>query len=150
MPTRKDKSENTEKLIIRWTKSLKNRCDNARKAGAHVSDAEATFIRFLIELGIAKYEKAILPLEKSLDEPILTDTTDIRQKEESTQKTSLFQFNEKRFLELLPYFPEDIQKRIADEELNWEQVQKQFNIGLLGYIQKAEASKKEARARKRA
>jgi hypothetical protein len=69
MPTRKDGVENTEKIIIRWSKNLRNRCYLAQQLGAHSSDAESTFIRYLIELGIAKYEKSILPLEQSQDEP---------------------------------------------------------------------------------
>jgi hypothetical protein len=73
MPTRKDGSENTEKIIIRWSKSLRDRCYLAQQAGAHSSDAESTFIRYLIELGIAKYEKSILPLEQSQDESVVLD-----------------------------------------------------------------------------
>ena len=74
MPTRKDGSENTEKIIIRWSKSLRDRCYIAQQAGAHSSDAESTFIRYLIELGIAKYEKSILPLEQSQDELVVLNT----------------------------------------------------------------------------
>jgi hypothetical protein len=73
MPTRKDGAENTEKIIIRWSKNLKDRCELARLAGAHTSDAESTFVRYLIELGIAKYERTILPLEQSQDEPVGSD-----------------------------------------------------------------------------
>lgn len=40
MPTRKDGAENTEKIIIRWSKNLKDRCELARLAGAHTSDAD--------------------------------------------------------------------------------------------------------------
>jgi hypothetical protein len=69
MPTRKDGSENTERIIVRWSKNLRDRCELARQTGAHSSDAESTFVRYLIELGIAKYEKSILPLEQSQDEP---------------------------------------------------------------------------------
>jgi hypothetical protein len=68
MPTRKDRSENTERIIVRWSKNLKDRCELARQTGAHSSDAESTFVRYLIELGITKYERTILPLEQSRDE----------------------------------------------------------------------------------
>jgi hypothetical protein len=87
MPTRKDGTENTEKIIVRWPKNLKNRCELARLAGAHSSDAESTFVRYLIELGIAKYEKTILPLEQSQDEPIGSDTPSTTSQDKNNSKT---------------------------------------------------------------
>jgi hypothetical protein len=87
MPTRKDGAENTEKIIIRWSKNLKDRCELSRLAGAHSSDAESTFVRYLIELGIAKYEKTILPLEQSQDELVASDTPPATSQDKNNAKT---------------------------------------------------------------
>jgi hypothetical protein len=64
MPKRKDDSKNTETLRIRISPELKQLCNEARLAGAHSSLAESTFIGYLIEVGLKKYEKNILPLEQ--------------------------------------------------------------------------------------
>jgi hypothetical protein len=64
MPKRKDDSKNTETLRIRISPELKQLCNEARLAGAHSGMAESTFIGYLIEVGLKKYEKNILPLEQ--------------------------------------------------------------------------------------
>jgi hypothetical protein len=64
MPRRKDDSNNTETLRIRLSPELKRLCNEARLAGAHRRMAESAFIGYLIEIGLKKYEKAILPLEQ--------------------------------------------------------------------------------------
>jgi len=68
MPKRKDEIAKTETIQLRLTPETRQRCTEARLSGAHKLEAEASFIGFLVELGIAKYEKAILPVERGEDE----------------------------------------------------------------------------------
>jgi hypothetical protein len=68
MPRRKDKPKDTETLRIRISTELKQQCNEARLAGAHSRMAETAFVGYLIEIGLKKYEKAILPLERGDDE----------------------------------------------------------------------------------
>ena len=68
MPKRTDEVNKSENIKIRLTPETRQRCKKARLSGAHKLEAEASFIGFLIELGIAKYEKAILPMEQGNDE----------------------------------------------------------------------------------
>jgi hypothetical protein len=68
MPRRKDNSKNTEILRIRISTELKQQCNEARLAGAHSRMAESAFVGYLIEIGLKKYEKSILPLERGDDE----------------------------------------------------------------------------------
>jgi hypothetical protein len=68
MPRRNDDSKNTETLRIRISTELKQECNDARLAGAHRRMAESAFVGYLIELGLKKYEKSILPLERGDDE----------------------------------------------------------------------------------
>jgi len=92
MPKRKDEPEDTEKIIIRWTKGLRERCDNARKAGAHSTCAESTFIRYLIELGVAKYERSILPQEITDNEPSVSPEQSFIDYSSSSERRALNQF----------------------------------------------------------
>jgi hypothetical protein len=69
MPRRKDDSKNTETMRIRISSDLKRFCNEARLNGAHGRMAESAFIGYLIEIGLKKYEKSILPLEKGDDIP---------------------------------------------------------------------------------
>jgi hypothetical protein len=69
MPRRKDDAKNTETLRIRISSDLKRFCNEARLTGAHSRMAESAFIGYLIEIGLKKYEKSILPLEKGDDTP---------------------------------------------------------------------------------
>jgi hypothetical protein len=64
MPKRKDESDNTETLRIRVSPELKRLCNDARLAGAHRRMAESAFIGYLIEIGLKKYQRFILPLEQ--------------------------------------------------------------------------------------
>jgi hypothetical protein len=73
MPRRKDDSKNTETLRIRISSELKQLCNDARLTGAHSRMAESAFIGYLIEIGLNKYEKSILPLEKGYDEARLKE-----------------------------------------------------------------------------
>ena len=68
MPKRKDEANKSESIQLRLTPDTRRRCAEARLSGAHKLEAEASFMGFLIELGIAKYEKALLPLERGEDE----------------------------------------------------------------------------------
>jgi hypothetical protein len=68
MPRRKDDSKNTETLRIRISSELKQLCNDARLNGAHSRMAESAFIGYLIEIGLNRYEKSILPLEKGNDD----------------------------------------------------------------------------------
>ena len=68
MPKRKDETQNTETLRIRISPELKRLCNDARLAGAHSRMAESVFVGYLIEIGLKRYEKAILPLEQGQDE----------------------------------------------------------------------------------
>jgi hypothetical protein len=68
MPKRKDDVDNIVTVRIRMSKELMERCNTARKAGVHKEDAESSFIRFLIELGLNRYVKTILALENSENE----------------------------------------------------------------------------------
>jgi hypothetical protein len=64
MPRRKDESDNTETLRIRISPELKHLCNDARLAGAHRRMAESAFVGYLIEIGLKKYQRVILPLEQ--------------------------------------------------------------------------------------
>ena len=68
MPRRKDDSKNTETLRIRISSEVKQQCNEARLAGAHSHVSESAFVAYLIEIGLKKYEKSILPLERGEDE----------------------------------------------------------------------------------
>ncbi|MDR1315468.1 MAG: hypothetical protein LBK13_01235 [Spirochaetales bacterium] len=68
MPKRKDNFKNTETIRIRLSSDLKNLCNEARMSGAHSRMSESAFVGYLIEIGLKKYEKSILPLEKGEDE----------------------------------------------------------------------------------
>jgi hypothetical protein len=68
MPKRKDGVDNIATVRIRMSKELMERCNAARKEGIHKEDAESSFIRFLIELGLNRYTKTILPLENGGNE----------------------------------------------------------------------------------
>jgi hypothetical protein len=72
MPKRNDDTKNTETLRIRISSELKRLCNEARLTGAHSRMAESAFIGYLIEIGLKKYEKSILPLENGAE--VLQDT----------------------------------------------------------------------------
>jgi hypothetical protein len=70
MPRRKDESEDTEVLKVRISKSLKEQCRIAQASGAMRNSAESSFLGYLVYVGLAKYQSAILPAENSQDEGI--------------------------------------------------------------------------------
>ena len=68
MPKRKDNIIVSENIKVRLTPETRQRCTNARLSGARKWESESSFMSYLVELGIIKYEKAILPLERGEDE----------------------------------------------------------------------------------
>ena len=76
MPKRTDNTRKTEIIQLRLTPETRQRCEKARLSGARKLEAKATFISYLVEIGLSKYEKAILPLELGLDEtPVIAKKT---------------------------------------------------------------------------
>ena len=68
MPRRKDDAPKAETVKVRLTLDILERCNAARLAGYHIVDAESRFLGYLVELGLNKYEKIILPIEQGQDE----------------------------------------------------------------------------------
>lgn len=59
---------------VRLTPSLRLSCIQARAAGAWSARAESDFMGYLLELGITRYRKSILPIERGDDlEPRFTE-----------------------------------------------------------------------------
>jgi hypothetical protein len=69
MPKKNDDTEKTEIVRVRISLEERERCTKARLAGAHHMEAESSFMGFLVDLGLKKYEKTILPSEMIEDEP---------------------------------------------------------------------------------
>jgi len=67
MPTRNDVSEKSEVLKVRISEGVRKKCTAARLKGAHAADAESTFLGYLVALGLARYERSILPIELGED-----------------------------------------------------------------------------------
>jgi len=63
LPKRRDDIKAIEQVGIRMTTDLRERCKAARLEGAFNSIAESQFLSYLIEIGLSKYEKTILPHE---------------------------------------------------------------------------------------
>jgi hypothetical protein len=57
-----------EKVKARVTIDIIKECDEVRLSGAHRRESQSSFLGYLIELGLAKYNKIILPAEQSNDE----------------------------------------------------------------------------------
>jgi len=76
MPKRNDDLNLSEQIKVRLTPETRQRCNEARLAGAHKWAAESSFMSYLLELGIAKYEKAILPVERGDDESPMASATE--------------------------------------------------------------------------
>lgn len=70
MPRRKDRGPETTVVKVRMPVELVDKCKEARLSGTHKLEAESTFLGYLIELGLARYEKVIRPIEQSEDEVI--------------------------------------------------------------------------------
>jgi len=68
MPRRKDDPIDLVTIKVRIPETLKEECNIARLSGLRKNDAESSFIRYLVELGLNKYKKVILPGELSEDE----------------------------------------------------------------------------------
>jgi hypothetical protein len=65
MPRKKDESTDSSIVRIRLSNDLIKDCEEARLAGMRDGDAQSTFLGYLVKLGLAKYNKIILPAEKS-------------------------------------------------------------------------------------
>jgi len=70
MPKKNTESEKVEIIRVRISAKERERCKEARLAGAFKDEAESTFMGYLVKLGITKYEKAILPIEIGEAEPL--------------------------------------------------------------------------------
>jgi len=67
MPKRRDDVKTSEQVGIRITTDLRKRCETAKLSGALKNFTESNFLNYLIEIGLSKYEKNILPHEIEAD-----------------------------------------------------------------------------------
>ena len=81
MPKKNDETEKTEIVRVRISLEERKRCTKARLAGSRHLDAESSFMGFLVNIGLNKYEKAILPLEMAKDEALVTVPQQVLKKE---------------------------------------------------------------------
>jgi hypothetical protein len=68
MPKRKDETSSSSIIRIRIPNDLLEDVEYARKSGGHNAEAQSTFLGYLVKLGLAKYNKIILPAEQGNDE----------------------------------------------------------------------------------
>ena len=71
MPKKNNDLEKAEIVRVRISSDERERCAKARLSGARKDDAESSFLGYLVKLGLAKYEKAILPVELGEDESLV-------------------------------------------------------------------------------
>jgi len=76
MPKKNSEAKKAEIVQIRLSTEVRERCANARLDGPRSDDAESSFLGYLVKLGLSKYEKAILPMERGEDENPTTATTE--------------------------------------------------------------------------
>ena len=76
MPKKNSELEKAEIVRVRISSDERKKCTNARLSGAHRDDAESAFLGYLVKLGLTKYEKAILPVERGDDESPATVATE--------------------------------------------------------------------------
>jgi hypothetical protein len=64
------KMENPKSQVqkVRISEDLRERCLSAKSRGAHRGESESTFYGYLVELGIMRYERKILPIEEGQDD----------------------------------------------------------------------------------
>jgi len=79
MPKRRDEEKLSEVVHMRMTPTLRERCNITRLSGAFKSTEESRFLVYLIEIGLTKYEKNILPHEKD-DFDVPEEKRDIQSK----------------------------------------------------------------------
>jgi len=73
MPKRKGiDPPSTAVVKIRIPIKVKNECLKLQETGYWSTKAESSFLGYLLEIGLNKYKKSVLPGETSADEPILT------------------------------------------------------------------------------
>jgi len=68
MPREKEDPPSATVVKIRMPIKIKIECLKAKEDGLHWHEAESTFLGYLLELGLRKYQKVILPAETSNDE----------------------------------------------------------------------------------
>jgi hypothetical protein len=68
MPKRIDKVLEKETIKISLSVEMIKAVEEARMAGIHNEEARSTFLGYLVKLGLAKYNKVILPAEQGNDE----------------------------------------------------------------------------------
>jgi hypothetical protein len=68
MPRRKDDPPDLVTIKVRIPDELKTECFIARTSGRWKYEAESTFIRYLLGIGLEKYKNVIQPAELSKDE----------------------------------------------------------------------------------
>lgn len=59
------KKAKSEIVRIRITQELREQINSAKMMGAHTSADECDFLRYLVEVGLVKYEASILPAERA-------------------------------------------------------------------------------------
>jgi hypothetical protein len=69
MPSRRKSDAESDVLKVRLPKDLRERCDRARRDGAHSAEAESTFLGYLVHIGLTRYEQIILPVELGEEPP---------------------------------------------------------------------------------
>lgn len=57
----------SESLKIRLTPTTREACKSARLSGSWNGRTEADFLAYLIELGMVRYKRSILPIERGED-----------------------------------------------------------------------------------
>lgn len=63
----KQSTSKSEIQRVRITPELREKCRTARMSGSWADRAESDFLAYLINLGIVRYEKSILPIERGDD-----------------------------------------------------------------------------------
>lgn len=57
----------SEIMKVRIRKSVREECTKVRTSGPRADEPESSFLGYMIELGIKRYEKQILPVERGDD-----------------------------------------------------------------------------------
>jgi len=57
----------SEVLKVRFSPTLRAACKEAKQAGSWSGRTESDFLGYLIELGLVRYKRSILPIERGED-----------------------------------------------------------------------------------
>jgi hypothetical protein len=68
MPKRIDEVPEKETIKVSLSLEMIRAVEEARMAGIHSEEARSTFLGYLVKLGLAKYNKVLLPAEQGNDE----------------------------------------------------------------------------------